>query len=133
MSNIPEDLRYAKTHEWVRVDEEANIVTIGITDYAQQSLGDLVFVELPEVGQELEAGEECAVVESVKAASDIYSPLSGEVVEVNTVLIDSPELVNSSPYGEGWLIKLKPETIEDELRYLLAADEYAAVIEENEE
>jgi glycine cleavage system H protein len=133
MSNIPEDLRYAKTHEWVRVDEEADIVTVGITDYAQQSLGDLVFVELPEVGQELEAGEECAVVESVKAASDIYSPLSGEVVEVNTVLIDSPELVNSSPYGDGWLIKLKPEAIEDELRHLLAPDEYANVIEENEE
>jgi glycine cleavage system H protein len=132
MSNIPEDLKYVKTHEWVQVDKEANIVTVGITDHAQQSLGDLVFVELPEVGQELEAGEECAVVESVKAASDIYSPLSGEVLEVNVSLVDNPELVNSSPYGEGWLIKLKPEVIEEELRYLLSADEYANLIENEE-
>lgn len=133
MSNIPEDLRYTKTHEWVRMDEGTGIITVGITDYAQQSLGDLVFIELPEVGQELEAGEECAVVESVKAASDIYSPLSGEVVEVNASLIDNPELVNSSPYSEGWLIKLQPEAAEEELRYLLAADEYANVTEEEEE
>jgi glycine cleavage system H protein len=130
MSEIPEDLRYAKTHEWVRVDEDTELVTIGITDHAQHALGDLVFVELPEIGQALEVGEECAVVESVKAASDIYSPLTGEVVAVNTSLIDNPELVNSSPYEEGWLIKLQPEVLEDELRHLLAADEYANVIAE---
>lgn len=130
MSEIPENLRYAKSHEWVRVDEETETVTIGITDYAQHSLGDLVFVELPELEQTLEMGEECAVVESVKAASDIYSPLTGEVVAINTDLIDNPELVNQSPYDEGWLLKLKPDMLDEELRLLLTADEYANTINE---
>lgn len=130
MSEIPETLKYTKTHEWVRVEEGIDSVTIGITDHAQRSLGDIVFVELPEIGQELETGEEFAVVESVKAASDIYSPLSGEVIEVNATLIDNPELINNSPYEEGWLIKLRPTQGDEELRYLLVSDEYADSIEE---
>jgi len=105
MSNLPEDLKYEKSHEWIR-DEGDGLVTIGITDHAQELLGDLVFVELPVVGTTLLVGDECAVVESVKAASDIYSPLSGEVMEVNEALSDSPEMINDDPYGIGWIYKL---------------------------
>ena len=124
MSNIPADLKYTKSHEWVNNNDNGTI-TVGITDHAQESLGDLVFVELPEVGKELEAEEACAVVESVKAASDIYAPLAGEVVEVNEALEDQPELINSDPYGDGWLFKLK---IADtgSLDGLLSADDYTA-------
>jgi glycine cleavage system H protein len=106
MSNVPSDLKYAKSHEWIR-DEGDGVVTVGITDHAQELLGDLVFVDLPEVGSEVEADGECAVVESVKAASDVYSPLAGEVVEVNEVLADAPETINQDPYGEGWIFKLR--------------------------
>ncbi|OOZ40591.1 glycine cleavage system protein GcvH [Solemya elarraichensis gill symbiont] len=106
MSNVPADLKYTNSHEWVR-DEGDGIVTIGITDHAQELLGDLVFVELPEVGANAETGSEIAVVESVKAASDVYSPLNGEVVEVNEALADAPEQVNDSAYEDGWLFKLK--------------------------
>lgn len=102
--SIPEDLLYTETHEWVRV--EGDIATVGVSDFAQQQLGDITFVELPEVGDELSRGEEAAVVESVKAASDIYSPLAGEIKEVNEELEDTPELVNSDPYNSGWLYKM---------------------------
>lgn len=126
MSEIPEELKYTKSHEWVR-DEGDGIVAVGITDHAQELLGDLVFVELPEVGGQLTAGGECAVVESVKAASDLYSPLDGEVVEVNQALADSPEAINESPY-ENWIFKLKMED-PAQLDGLLDAAAYAEALE----
>ncbi|MEL7537264.1 MAG: glycine cleavage system protein GcvH [Pseudomonadota bacterium] len=107
MSNVPGDLKYTKDHEWVRIEEDGSVV-IGITDHAQQALGDLVFVEVPEVDQTLTSGEGVAVVESVKAASDVYAPCAGTVVEVNGALADQPELINSDPYGEGWIARLTP-------------------------
>ncbi len=105
MSNVPADLKYTKDHEWVR-DNGDGSVTVGITDHAQELLGDLVFVDLPEVGAALESGGDCAVVESVKAASDVYSPLDGEVTEVNEALGDAPETINSDPYDTGWIFKM---------------------------
>ncbi len=124
MSNdVPNELSYTKSHEWVRVDEDG-IATIGITDHAQEQLGDLVFVELPEVGTELGVGSECAVVESVKAASDVYSPVSGEVVEANEVLADAPETINQDAYEEGWIFRVRlshPEEVDG----LMDADSYA--------
>ncbi len=105
MSTVPSDLKYAKSHEWVRVSGEAG--TIGITDHAQHELTDIVFVELPAVGRTVKAGEACAVVESVKTASDIYSPVSGEIIEVNPAVVDNPALVNTEPHAGGWLFKLK--------------------------
>jgi len=108
MSQIPDDLRYTTSHEWVRQNDDGT-VTVGITDYAQAKLGDLVFVEPPESGRTLEAGEACAVVESVKAASDVYSPLGGTVVASNEALSDAPELVNQDPYEEGWLFRLQTD------------------------
>ena len=107
MSNVPGDLKYAKSHEWARKNDDGT-VTIGITEHAQELLGDMVYVELPEVGRELDAEEASAVVESVKAASDIYSPIGGEIVEVNEELDGAPELINSSPYEDGWIMKIKP-------------------------
>jgi len=107
MSNVPSDLRYTPSHEWVRLHDDGS-VSIGITDHAQQALGDLVFVDVPRVGTVLAAGEGCAVVESVKSASDVYSPLAGAVVGRNATLADAPERVNADPYGEGWLIRLAP-------------------------
>jgi glycine cleavage system H protein len=104
--NAPEDLKYSKTHEWVRADN-GDIVTVGISDYAQMEMTELVYVELPEVGRTYEAGDEIAVVESVKSASDIYAPVSGEVIEVNEALTDDPSTVNSSPFNDGWLFKIK--------------------------
>lgn len=106
MSSLPEGLRYSSTHEWVR-DEEDGTVRVGITDHAQGLLGDLVFVELPDPGRALAAGAECGVVESVKAASDLYAPLAGEVVEVNEALSSTPELINQDPYGKGWILRLR--------------------------
>ena len=106
MSDIPANLRYVKTHEWIRVEGDGT-ATVGITDHAQDAMGDLVFVQLPELGELKTAGDETGVVESVKAASDIYAPVDGEVVEVNSDLEDTPELVNEDPYGRGWLFKLK--------------------------
>ena len=106
MSNVPEDLKYTKDHEWLR-DNGDGTVTVGITDHAQDALGDLVFVEVPEVGKQLAAGEACAVVESVKAASDVYGPLAGEVTEVNEALGDAPETINEDAYGNGWIFKLR--------------------------
>ena len=123
MSNIPADLSYTKTHEWVRRNEDGTR-TVGITDHAQAQLGDMVFVELPEVGRILPAGEECAVVESVKAASDVYSPVAGEVLEVNDALTEKPELINQEPYGAGWIFRMQPgESLND----LLDAAAYAAL------
>ncbi|MDE1464512.1 glycine cleavage system protein GcvH [Spartinivicinus poritis] len=127
MSQIPTELYYSKSHEWVQENDD-NTVTVGITAHAQELLGDLVFVELPEVGASLEAGEEFAVVESVKAASDVYSPVSGEVVAVNEALSDNPEQVNEGPFADGWLIKVKLSD-KSELDQLLNADAYQAVVE----
>ena len=124
MSNIPSDLRYRDSHEWVRVGDDGTVL-VGISDHAQEALGDMVFVELPEPGMSYEQGDACAVVESVKAASDIYVPVSGEVVQANGKLEDSPELVNSDPYGEGWLFRMIPSD-SSELDGLLDADAYAA-------
>lgn len=124
MSNIPSELKYVASHEWIRVEGDGT-VTIGVTDNAQDLLGDVVFVELPEVGAEVATGEESGVVESVKAASDIYAPLSGEVIAINEELEDSPELVNSDPYGDGWFFKMKL-TDEDELKELLSGEEYSS-------
>lgn len=126
MSDVPNDLKYAASHEWVRDDGDGK-VTIGISDHAQQALGDLVFVELPEVGAEFGANDAASVVESVKAASDVYAPVGGVVVATNDKLEDAPELVNEDPYGEGWLFKLESVS-EVEMDELLSGDDYAAQI-----
>ena len=123
MSDIPSELRYRDSHEWVRVEADGTLV-IGISDHAQGSLGDMVYIELPEPGMSYEQGEACAVVESVKAASDIYAPVAGEVIEANGALEDSPELVNSDPYTEGWLFKLIPSDA-SQIDGLLTAAAYA--------
>ncbi len=107
MSELPGDLRYTSDHEWLRQEQDGS-VTVGITDHAQSALGDLVYVELPEAGQELEAGGEMAVVESVKAASDVYAPISGSVLDVNADLAEDPEKINADPYGDGWIVRLQP-------------------------
>lgn len=127
MSNIPSDLKYTKSHEWVR-DEGDGSVTVGISDHAQELLGDLVFVELPEPGAEIKAGDECAVVESVKAASDVYCPLNGEVTEVNETLADAPETINTDPYEAGWIFRLKLVD-PGEVAGLMDADTYAEYCE----
>jgi glycine cleavage system H protein len=126
MANIPADLKYLDSHEWARVESDGT-VTIGISDHAQGALGDLVFVEVPELGKSLSKGGAAAVVESVKAASDVYSPVSGEVVAANDALGSSPELVNSDPYGAGWLFKIKPSNTA-ELQQLLDAKAYEKVV-----
>lgn len=113
-SIIPPELHYTETHEWVRAQDDG-IVTVGITDHAQHLLGDLVFVEIPEVGRAVTVAEECAVVESVKAASDVYSPVDGVIVEVNEALADNPELINEDPYGEGWIVKIETTATLDAL------------------
>ncbi len=128
MSDIPEDLRYSESHEWVQLQPDGT-VRVGITDYAQNALGDLVYVELPEIGATYASDSECALVESVKSASDLVCPISGEVVEINEALADTPELINSSPYDDGWIFTLKPED-EGEIDNLLDADAYRAFIEE---
>ena|ERR1043166_8542991 len=125
MSNIPSDLKYARSHEWARI--AGDVATVGITDHAQHELTDVVFVELPEMGRKVKAGDACAVVESVKTASDIYSPLSGEVTEVNKTVADNPALVNSDPYGKGWFYKIKLSN-PSESEALLAPDQYASQI-----
>ena len=123
MSNIPDDLKYASTHEWISVNEDG-LVTVGISDHAQEALGDIVFVELPEAGASVNSKEDVAVVESVKAASDIYSPLTGEVVEINESLLDSPETVNASPYELGWFFNIRMEN-EAELDDLMNSESYS--------
>ena len=126
MANIPAELKYLESHEWARIESDGT-VTIGISDHAQGALGDLVFVEVPEVGKSLSKGGAAAVVESVKAASDVYSPVSGEVIAANDALSGSPELVNSDPYGAGWLFKIKPSNT-GELQQLLDAKAYEKVV-----
>ena len=127
MSELPGDLQYTKEHEWLRREEDSSI-TIGITDYAQTSLGDLVYVELPEVGQDLEEGGEMAVVESVKAASDVYAPVSGSVLEVNAALADDPEKINADPYGDGWILRMQPSGDGE----TMGPDDYQALLDELE-
>jgi glycine cleavage system H protein len=127
MTETPADLRYSKNHEWARANQDGS-VTIGITDHAQDQLGDLVYVEVPEQGREVEADEACAVVESVKAASDVYAPIAGTVIESNEDLADKPEVVNQDAYGEGWLIRLKPAS-SDAMNALMDADAYREFVE----
>ena len=124
-SNVPSDLKYARSHEWVRV--AGDVATVGITDHAQHELTDVVFVELPALGRKLKTGEACAVVESVKTASDIYSPVSGEVVAINQAVVDQPALVNTEPYGGGWFFQVKLSQA-SEVNSLLAAGDYQAQI-----
>ena len=128
MAEFPENVKYAKTHEWARLEDDGT-VTIGISDHAQEALGDVVYVELPEEDAVLGAGDEAGVVESVKAASDIYAPIAGTVVAINKELEDSPETVNDSPYSEGWFYKLKPEN-SDHMSSLLSAGDYQKICEE---
>ncbi len=122
MSNVPSDLKYVASHEWLKLEADGTI-TVGITDHAQDALGDVVFVELPEVGSHVEVDAEIAVVESVKAASDVYAPISGEIVEINEELVDSPELANEDPYGKAWFFKIKPANPAD-YDSLMSAEEY---------
>ena len=126
MSNIPTELRYAKSHEWVRIEEDGSLV-VGISDHTQDQLGDVVYVELPEIGQVLSVGDEAGVVESVKAASDVYSPVSGEVIEINPLLEDDPEMINTQPYEDGWFYKLQPSD-SVELDDLMNSDSYCEFI-----
>jgi glycine cleavage system H protein len=130
MSQLPVDLKYTRSHEWARLDDSGT-VTVGITDHAQEQLGDLVFVEIPQPDTTVGAGEACAVVESVKAASDIYAPLAGKIVEVNEALTESPELINKDAFGKGWLFKLEPEDA-SALESLMGAEAYAAYAESGE-
>jgi glycine cleavage system H protein len=125
MSKTPSELKYARTHEWVRV--EGDVATVGITDHAQDALGDLVYVELPEVGDTVAASDEAGVVESVKAASDIYAPVSGEIIAINEALTDSPEIINSDPYHDGWMYKIRMSDAA-ELEDLLSAEDYEAEV-----
>lgn len=127
MSNLPTELKYTKSHEWVQSNDDGT-VTVGITDSAQELLGDLVFVELPEEGSVLAAGDQCAVVESVKAASDVYAPISGEIIAVNALLEDEPEQVNTDAFGNGWLFRMKPEQPE-QIAALMDADGYSETLD----
>jgi glycine cleavage system H protein len=127
MSNIPTELKYVESHEWLRKEEDGTI-TVGITDFAQAALGDVVFIELPEVGTEVDADEDIAVVESVKAASDVYAPISGKIVAVNEELVDAPEKANDDPYGDAWFFRMEP-TDPNVLDGLMSAEDYAAKCE----
>ena len=124
MSNIPQQLQYTKTHEWVKQEDE--FLTIGITDHAQTMLGDLVYVELPDIESNFDFGQECAIVESVKAAADIYCPVPGEVIEINDAVIENPQLINQDPYGKGWLFRMRP--YDRKTTNLLDASEYSKVV-----
>ena len=128
MGDIPGDLKFLSSHEWVRIEPDGS-VTIGISDHAQDLLGDIVFVELPEIGQSIDAETDAAIVESVKAASDVYSPISGEVTEVNPILEDQPEIINSSPYEDGWFYKMMPTDL-GEIENLLSPEDYSEVCED---
>jgi glycine cleavage system H protein len=128
MGDIPGDLKFLSSHEWVRVEPDGS-VTIGISDHAQDLLGDIVFVELPEIGRSIDAETDAAIVESVKAASDVYSPISGEVTEVNPILEDQPEIINSSPYEDGWFYKMIPSDL-SEIENLLSPEDYSEVCED---
>ena len=131
MIEIPGDLKFLKTHEWARVEDSGH-VTVGISDHAQELLGDLVYVELPNIGDDVEAGVACAVVESVKAASDVYSPVSGEIIAVNTALSDKPETINEDAYGEGWIFVVKPNDLAGDLDSTLDPDAYAELVENDD-
>ena len=131
MSELPGDLLYTSEHEWLRREGDGS-VTIGVTDHAQSALGDLVYVELPELGQDVESGGDMAVVESVKAASDVYSPIDGNVVEVNEALADDPEIINSDPYGAGWIVRIEPAGDIDE-GALLTPDAYQQLLDEQDD
>lgn len=124
MSNVPSELKYVASHEWLRMEDDGTI-TVGITDHAQEALGDIVYVELPDVGDTVAVDDEVAVVESVKAASDVYAPITGEVVAINEALEDDPEVINNDPYGEGWMYRIKPDNADD-FDSLLSAEEYQA-------
>lgn len=124
---FPEDLKYSKEHEWVRIN--GNVITVGISDYAQDQLGEIVFVELPDEGEEFEKGDAFGVVESVKSVNDVYSPVAGKVIEANDPVLDSPEIVNEDPYGEGWLVKLEVSNLQ-EVKELMTAQQYEAYIKE---
>jgi glycine cleavage system H protein len=128
MNEIPGDLKFRPSHEWVRIEQDGT-VTVGISDHAQDLLGDIVFVELPDIGVQMNAEDEVAIVESVKAASDVYSPVSGEIIEVNELLLDNPETINESPYSDGWFYKIQPDNL-DEINELLSPQEYGEVCEE---
>jgi glycine cleavage system H protein len=128
MNEIPGDLKFRTSHEWVRIEQDGT-VTVGISDHAQDLLGDIVFVELPDIGAQMNAEDEVAIVESVKAASDVYSPVSGEIIEVNELLLDNPETINESPYSDGWFYKIQPDNL-DEINELLSPQEYGEVCEE---
>jgi glycine cleavage system H protein len=130
MSELPGDLLYTNDHEWLRREDDGS-VTIGVTDHAQAALGDLVYVELPEVGQDVQSGGDMAVVESVKAASDVYAPIDGTVVAVNEELADDPEKINADPYGDGWILKLQPTDAVDESA-LMSPDDYQALLDEED-
>lgn len=130
MTDLPGELMYTREHEWLRREEDGS-VTIGITDHAQEALGDLVYVELPEVGQDLDSGGDMAVVESVKAASDVYAPISGAVVAVNEELGDDPEKINTDPYGDGWIVRMQPSEEIDEST-LLAPNDYQTLLDEED-
>ena len=130
MSEIPGDLKFLKSHEWARIEDNGQ-VTVGISDHAQGLLGDLVYVELPEVGDDVTAGNAVAVVESVKAASDVYSPVSGKVLAVNSALADKPETINEDAYGEGWILVVQPDDV-DQLNELLSPDDYAELLEDED-
>ena len=131
MSQTPRDLKFLASHEWIRLGDD-NVVVVGISDHAQEQLGDIVFVELPSIGDSVMSGDEAAVVESVKAASEVYSPFTGEVIEINEALEDSPELVNSSPYDDGWFFKLKvsDENLEN-IHSFMNADSYLSRLDDN--
>ncbi len=128
MSNIPENCKFLSSHEWVKLEDDGT-ATVGISDHAQDQLGDIVFIELPEIGAELNQGDEAALVESVKAASEIYSPLSGKVIKVNSLIEDSPEIINTSPYEEGWFFKIEISD-DSETENLLNSDQYAEICED---
>ena len=130
MSDIPEDLRYTEEHEWAKLDEE--VVIVGITDYAQEAMGEIVFVELPSEGEELEIGDTFGGVESTKSVSDLFSPISGDIVEVNELLLESPENINTDPYGDGWIIKVHPNN-KEEIDELMDATAYSQFVENLEE
>ena len=124
--NLPVDLKYTKEHEWTKI--EGNIATIGVTDFAQSELGDIAWLEMPEVGDETKIGETFGTIEAVKTVEDLYAPISGKIIEINSELLDSPELVNDDPYGKGWIVKLEISD-EAEITKLLSADDYAGLIE----
>lgn len=132
MNEIPGDLKFMKSHEWARVEDNGT-VTIGISDHAQRLLGDLVYVELPNVGDTIEVGAGCAVVESVKAASDVYAPVAGEVIKVNSALSDSPETINEDAYGEGWILVVKPTSLQEDMDNLLDPDAYGEQLDSEDE